>query len=250
MAETLERRRTKLRDQHRHDKRWQKLTVLASERLNDQFVRVTFDTGDIAFESHGFDDVLVLYFPLDALAISSSPPALELENHAAREYTVLRVDPVKRSIVVDFLLHEVGVATQWARTASAGQVLWSIPTRMCKGLPEASRTYIFADASAVPAVRRFHDEVGEQPGQTVLLGVSAKTRRSFARTPRQILEFTKTSSVATLVSATDLARPSDHTQSFIWIAGEAGWAGSLRRRLTNGYGISKENIQFTGYWRL
>lgn len=244
-----ERRRTRMRAQHRHEKRWTQLWVTSVMRLNVQFMRVEFNYGQTNFDSHGFDDVLVLSFPNEFVHPSSMPDELTSETFELREYTVLFVDRQRRTVTVDFLLHEAGIATQWARQAAPGQFLWCIPPRMCKSFAEAARTYIFADPSALPAVRRFHEEAGDTPGQTVLVGLTTSLEPPVFTGPREVSVFERPLHATQLIAATDIAQSCSIESAFIWISGEAQWVGRMRRVLVKDFGVGKENIQFTGYWR-
>ncbi len=57
------------------------------------------------------------------------------------------------------------------------------------------------------------------------------------------------SSPEQLIEASELAQTGRAETTFIWIVGEASWAGELRRTLIRDYGVDKDNIQFTGYWK-
>lgn len=242
-----ERRRTMLRDQHRHEKQRQQLRVSAVRQLNELFMRVEFDYGDAGFESHGFDDVVVLHFPVrDSSSSFRMLGGQPEENIVSREYTVRHVDRQRRLLTVDFLLHGEGIATQWARQVAPGQVLWCIFPRMCKGFPEAQRTHIFADPCALPAVQRFHAEAGSTPGQTVLVGLPTDFESHNLVGRRKVWMFEPGFQV---VQVTGIFQAGPTPDTFYWIAGEAGWVGGLRRVLVEQFGVNKENIQFTGYWR-
>ncbi|SCC14269.1 NADPH-dependent ferric siderophore reductase, contains FAD-binding and SIP domains [Arthrobacter sp. NIO-1057] len=249
MSEIQERRRTKLRDQHRHEKRWQQLRVHSVRRIHDQFVRIDFDYGSEEIESHGFDDVLVLCFPL-VLSTGAKPTEPDgVHDYATREYSVRCVDTKNHLVTVDFLVHQHGVATRWAQNARPNQRLWCIPPRMCKGYAEASATYLFADPSALPAVSRFHSEARETPGHTVLVDAQF-AKGTLKSSPRRGLTFLDIQTPPDrLIEASRLGGRTEHESSFIWIAGEAHWAAGLRKVLVQDYAVNKENIQFTGYWK-
>jgi len=242
-----ERRRTPLRDQHRHSPRWELLRVIERSQPQSGFVRIVFETtsGEY-FASHGFDDVVVLYFSKHAYP-EKLHPEHDAELFNGREYTVRRCDGSGRRISVDFVLHDHGAAIDWLSTASIGDLLWSVPTRMCRLVPEAGFTVLFADDTARPAMERFIEESEANSHQAILFS------------DRGAADLEHSDSVSVVPLRTDpteamrhLALPSRALKEpiFFWIAGEAGWCTEFRRVLVNDYGISRDHIQFTGYWRL
>lgn len=113
--------------------------VLTAQRLSPHFVRVTFTADDFeVFGTAGLDQRIKLILPLpdgtvgdigqrDAAVIDSGEWYTRWRELAddvrgpLRTYTVRRVDPSIRQVVVDFVLHhDAGPAGSWAETARPG----------------------------------------------------------------------------------------------------------------------------------
>ncbi|MFJ2620709.1 siderophore-interacting protein [Glutamicibacter sp. NPDC087344] len=241
MGET-ETRRTPLRPQHRHQVVEQDAEVVSNEPVGGLYRRLGLRYTHEPFESHGFDDVVVLKFP----APGKSPHGPEHGSWHVREYTVVRVDPRHRVLHVDFLLHGSGVASSWAQAAQPGDLVKIIPTRMCRLLPEAERSFLFADSSAWPAARRF---LQMAPGTSNELILHAQPAEELAAAALGIKTLPLSAAPQESVSLSGLSTLSGQPAAFVWIAGESGWASTLRRHLLEHTPLQREQIQFTGYWK-
>lgn len=113
--------------------------VLSTQQLSPHFVRVTFTADDFdVFGTAGLDQRLKLILPLadgmladfgqrDAAVIDSGEWYTRWRELAddlrgpLRTYTVRRVDPAARRVLVDFVVHHgAGPAGSWAETAQSG----------------------------------------------------------------------------------------------------------------------------------
>ncbi len=154
--------------------------VLTAQRLSPHFVRVTFTADDFdVFGTAGLDQRIKLILPLedgtvgdfgqqDAAVIDSGEwytrwrELADNERGPLRTYTVRRVDPAARQVVVDFVVHHgAGPAGSWAEHARAGQEMVivgpdqrSLDYRV--GLDwhpgTARRVLLAGDETAVPAI--------------------------------------------------------------------------------------------------
>lgn len=192
-----------------------------------------------AMISDGFDDVAVLFFP-DAEGNIARPHAFadgrllpdDAQRVLPREYTVRELDVAADRLVVDVMLHDHGVASDWARTAKEGDTLVVVGPRISRGIP-TTRLIAVGDASAVPALAR----LGEMTDQARIIAAVDDA-------------------VASLLPAS--AHRSDHVvdalpslraDDVFWIAGESGFVTDIRRHLVAEHGIDRRRVQFTGYWR-
>lgn len=155
-------------------------SVVAVERLAPHFVRVTFTGPDLdVFGTAGLDQRIKLILPLPDGSLSDigqdDPAAVDdgswylrwrsvpgASRSPLRTYTVRRIDPVARRLVVDFVVHhDAGPAGSWAESAAAGQELVIVgPDERSEdrrsGLDwhpgTAQRVLLAGDETATPAI--------------------------------------------------------------------------------------------------
>jgi NADPH-dependent ferric siderophore reductase len=155
-------------------------TVADVRRLSPHFVRVSFTGEDFdVFGTAGLDQRVKLILPLadgtisdigqrdharidagDWYAIWRDLPAAT--RSPLRTYTVRRVDPAARLVVVDFVVHhDAGPAGAWAENASVGQEIVIVgPDQRSDGYrlgldwhPGTARRVLLAgDETAAPAI--------------------------------------------------------------------------------------------------
>lgn len=155
-------------------------TVADVRRLSPHFVRVSFTGEDLdVFGTAGLDQRIKLILPLadgtisdigqhdharidagDWYAIWRDLPAAT--RSPLRTYTVRRVDPTARLVVVDFVVHhDAGPAGAWAENASVGQEIVIVgPDQRSDGYrlgldwhPGTARRVLLAgDETAAPAI--------------------------------------------------------------------------------------------------
>ncbi|MFT4219520.1 MAG: siderophore-interacting protein [Microbacterium sp.] len=117
-----------------------RVTVSAVERLSPHFVRVAFTDEELRhFGTAGLDQRIKLLFPradggFADFGPHDSPEAAswydrwralpDAERNPLRTYTVRRVDPARRELIVDFVVHgDAGPAGAWAEQAAPGREL-------------------------------------------------------------------------------------------------------------------------------
>jgi NADPH-dependent ferric siderophore reductase len=139
--------------------------VVRKEELTPHLIRVVlggkgFDT----FTPNDFTDAYVkVVFVRDGVDVGTLPQPLTLdsfktlpdeEQPAVRTYTVRRVDPDRREIWIDFVVHgEHGVAGPWAASATPGQAAYLTSPNGAYSPDPAADWHLFAgDEAAVPAI--------------------------------------------------------------------------------------------------
>src|SRR5882757_4122364 len=107
--------------------------VISSEQLTPNMIRLVLGGGGFDSFKHGeFADSYVKFVIVpDDVDVSALPQPLTLDSFnelpeeqrpVVRTYTVRRVDPDRREIAVDFVVHgERGAAGPWAASAQPGQ---------------------------------------------------------------------------------------------------------------------------------
>jgi NADPH-dependent ferric siderophore reductase len=139
--------------------------VVRSEQLTPHLTRVVlggdgFDT----FTPNDFTDAYVkVVFVADGTDVGSLPQPLTLDSFdtlpveqrpVVRTYTVRRVDPERREISIDFVVHgEHGVAGPWASAAKPGQPAYLMgPSGAYVPDPAADWHLLAGDEAGLPAI--------------------------------------------------------------------------------------------------
>ncbi|MGP3592624.1 siderophore-interacting protein [Vagococcus sp. WN89Y] len=145
----------------RNELRFRELTVLRVEKPGVGFRRVVLGGEQLdGFTSRGFDDHCKVFFPKPGEHFL--PPVVTDEGilwgdgprPASRDYTPL-YDASRHELLLDFYIHNDGVACQWALNAQPGDTLTIGGPRGSLVVPEdyAWQLYV-TDESGMPALRR------------------------------------------------------------------------------------------------
>jgi len=246
----------------RHDVVLRTLEVLRVERLTPHMQRVTLGGPELrGFHSAAPDDHMKLFFPNGAgeLALPTpGPNGLEFpadhEPSPMRDYTPRRHDAACGELIVDFVLHGDGPASEWAAQAAPGQ-------RLGAGGPRGSfvvagdfdRYVLVGDETALPAIGRWLEEMpaGTQAVALIELPEAADRQPLHSRADVDIRWFERNGEPAVDSHRLEHALhelPAIEGDSFYWIAAESGRARTMRQGLDQ-RGVPKDWIKATGYWK-
>jgi len=203
-------------------------TVTAREVLGDHLVRVTIEVAG-GFTSTGVPDEWI------ALTVPG--------QFQTRYYTVRSYDAA--GIVVDVVIHDEGLVTQWAQTDCVGEVVGLSEPKGSFELPaEARWVVLVGDLTGLPAIARI--------GETVGLPVTA-----YVETPDHPLEgYTdlpitwvdapgaEQSGLAELVRG--LSWPEG--TGYFWMAGESAQMRDIRKHVRHDLGMASTAYDVMGYW--
>jgi NADPH-dependent ferric siderophore reductase len=229
----------------RHELKRRTLTVVRTERIAPQMVRVVFHGEDLRdFVTLGFDDHIKLFFP-------------SAEGEAAmRDYTPRRFDARAHELWIDFFLHEAGPATSWAGRAQSGQTLeMGGPKGSTVIALDGIDAHVFiGDETALPAISRRLEELPSSaraiavleidggsawpaPASAAALEVTRVERNAVTDTPAEEL----------IARLRTLTFPGE--RCFLWVALESQAARAVRRYLREERGIGKDWIKAAAYWK-
>ena len=231
----------------RHPFKARHLQLLSREQISPGYLRLTL-AGDMRdFISAGFDDHFKLVLPQQGQEKPSLPqmvdgkPVVEGPRPIMRDYTPLRW--TADTLTVDFVLHENGAATDWARSAPIGS--WA-GVAGPRGSMVISREFdwywLLADASGLPAVERALAELPQSAKVIVRLAVAERDRRPLHSDAQVDLQWVDTLNEAAL----SLTLPD--TPGFIWAAGEHTQMSTLRKIMVD-KGASPKRMRIAAYWK-
>lgn len=217
-----------------------KLRTLQVERvtpLGPGFVSVDFGGEALSdFVSLSFDDHVKLMFP-------GSGPEPE-----RRDFTPRRADPARRSLTIEFALHEQGPASDWARQAAPGQQLLIGGPRGSMVFPTALDWHLLAgDATALPAIHRRLEELPAGARAFAIVQVDDPADRREIRCAAD-LQLTWVHDRHTWLQTLDALTlpPGD---GLAWLAGEAATMAEARERLRQRHGLPGDAIRASAYWK-
>lgn len=241
--------------------RIRRAVVTSVHRLSPGMVRVTFGGDDLLdLVSTGVGDEYVrLFFPrpgeTDVVMPSVSGDSWEypegVEPGPMRTYTI-RDLPEPGVLVIDFVVHEGGVAAAWALAARPGDVLALNPPR---GLyePPADATWqlLLADATGLPALARLLEQAPATLRTRAVVQVAQEDHRFDLEEPDG-------AEVVWVVGGNghgpcrllDVLRatPLPPGPGYVWFAGETRVQRAVRKHLRHGLGLPGTAYKTVGYW--
>jgi NADPH-dependent ferric siderophore reductase len=215
--------------------------------LGPHMIRIVLGEGDL-------DRYVPLGVPDEAVALwfRGADPAAE---PIGRNYSVRAFDPVRAAMTIDFVVHDGGVATQWATQATPGdQVEMSPPRSWYRPPADAGWHLLVADLAGLPALARILEE--RDPAVPAAVIVEVPDERDLVMLPVapgvtvQACTGTGNGIGPSVLSARIRARPLPSGPGYAWFAGEASEARRVRKFLRTEHGWGRERLDVVGYWRV
>jgi NADPH-dependent ferric siderophore reductase len=203
--------------------------------------RVVFDVPTLAelnLPGAG-DEALGIYFP---------------DEPEGRNYSVRHRGPAENQITCDFVLHQRGVASDWARRATVGdQVVLDHARSWYRPGPTTRWQLLIADLSGLPALARILDELPAGTVATVIVEVADAADLEYlpARPGLSVVTTIGTGNGHAPSALTDLVRAHAHAdgRGYCWFAGEAQATREVRKHLRTDHGWVADQYDIVGYWR-
>lgn len=237
----------------RHEFGARHMQLLSREFVSPGFVRLTLGGADLAsFNSAGFDDHVKFLLPVAGQEkpllprlVDGRPQFDGSDRPIARDFTPVRWDGSKGTMVLEFALHEAGPATVWAREAQIGQWAGVAGPRGSMVVPGGlDWHWLIGDASALPAIERRLAELPAGTRASVRVCVDhAADQRPLTSAAELDLQWVDSLDAA----AQALELPEGH--GFIWAAGEHAEMSQLRRTLMAKPGVNPKLMRIASYWK-
>ena len=238
-----------------HPVRFRTLRVLRKARLAPHYARITLGGDLTGFVSEGADDHVKLFFP-DPGARAMTPPTLvdgrprlTAEQRARmRDFTPRRYDVAAGELVIDFALHEHGVASEWARRAAVGDVLGAGGPRGSFVVRYDFDWYLLVgDEAGLPAIGRRLEELPAGAEVFVVAQVEGPDEElELPGSPTlRWIHRSRGDSLVDAVRALDLPGG----DGFVFAGAENAEVRALREHVFDERGIPREHTRISAYWK-
>lgn len=245
----------------RPKRRTRHATVVSTERLTPQMVRVVVGGDDLeGLEAGAFTDHYVKVqipppgatyaAPFDAEAIKEQRPREEWPR--TRSYTVRAWDAQRSLLTLDFVVHgDAGVAGPWAAAARPGDVLQLTgPGGAYTPDPDAAWHLMVGDLSVLPAIGASLQRVPHGVPVHVLVELDDEADRQELTSPGDLhVTWLRAdgSDTVLLAAVSALEFPPGPVHAFVH--GEASSVRAVRRHLLVEREIPREALSVSGYWK-
>lgn len=237
-------------------------TLLSRQQITPGMVRLTFG-GLGAFSSTGIgDEYLRLFFPNEKTGKLHLPDISEDGRWTYPDgqdalrystYTVRRYRPERGEMDIDFVVHEGGIASEWAQRANPGD---RITINNPRGLyaPPADTVWqlLVADATGLPALSRLLEQTPRHVQSRVFIEVArAEDEQALAEHPGATVTWLHKSGNGVAPSRMeDVVRavPLPSTPGYVWVAGEQKVVRSIRKFVRQELRLPSERYELVGYW--
>jgi NADPH-dependent ferric siderophore reductase len=239
--------------------------VVFVEPVSPRMRRITFHAPELAsFSSAAADDHVKLFFPGPGEREPVVPvPGAEglrstdaMRRPIARDYTPRRFDPKTCELTIEFVLHDDGPASNWARHAKPGDTLGIGGPRGSLLIADDYDAYLLiGDETALPAIARRLEEMAPGICAIAIIEVADRHEERHLATAAnaQVIWLHRHSKPAGLSGLLETALQSlkfPQGEIYAWIAGEIDTARRLRKHLMEVRGLPRSDIKAAGYWKL
>jgi NADPH-dependent ferric siderophore reductase len=229
----------------RREPKRRRLTVESVTALTPKMRRIVFTSPELAdFVSLGADDHVKAFVP-DATAP---------QGVAMRDYTPRAFDAERNALTMDFVLHEAGPASDWARRARPGDQLDIGGPRGSMVVADDFDFYLLVgDETALPSIARRVESLRDGVPVTTIVLVDGPEELQALETradwrPIWLSRSRSDRDDAALFSEALARWPTPPGDGYVWIAAEAGAARRLKATMLEERGHSKAWLKAAGYW--
>ncbi len=236
--------------------------VVRTAHLSPSLRRIVFGGPDLAaFASSGSpDEYLRVIVPEPGQTEPTLPAVTEgvidygsIDLDLLRTYTVRHHDAETGLVAIDFVLHNHGVVTTWARDAAPGDVVGlNLPTGMYDAPADLAWQVLVTDCAGLPALARILEQTPETVRNRVVVEVPGEEHRiDLPEHPNADVTWIHggngdaPSRLEEVVRS--LPRP-EAAGGYVWVAGETRVLRGVRRYLRRELGLPASRFKAVGYW--
>jgi NADPH-dependent ferric siderophore reductase len=233
-------------------------TVVRTEDLTPAMRRVVLGVPGYASTGVG-DEYLRLIFPVRREDAPILPTVTDgnldygsIDLKTMRTYTVRDFAPDRDEVTIDFVIHEGGVAAEWARAAAPGdRIGLNTPDGIYHPPAGLSWQFLVADCAALPAAARLIESAPAGVRTLAVLEVPDSSHHLDLAVPPGV-EVTWVyggnghgrSRLEQIVRS--LPRPDG--VGYVWVGGETRELRGVRRYLRRELGLPSSAYKTMGYW--
>lgn len=248
----------------RHELVGRLLSVVRSERIASNIVRITLTGDDLhGFTSASFDDHIKIFLPRNGEQTPFLPDLNNLKKRSddesqrpiARDYTPRRYDAASNELDIEFVIHGDGPGSTWAEHAKPGDQLGIGGPRGSFVTSDAFDWYLLVgDETAIPAIGRRIEELPADASALVIVETSTPEglpnwpTRSNVRVHPVYRGDAAPGTTDLLLQAVQAANLPDGV-GHAWVAAESLAAKQIRQHLVEQCGFDKQHIRASSYWR-
>lgn len=236
--------------------------VLRRQMLTPGMVRVTLGgEGLRGFQSAGIgDEYLRLFFP-DTRTGELALPMIDENGRwsypegpskvTCSTYTVRRFDPEANEIDIDFVVHEGGMASEWAQRAAPGDRITINSPRGLYRLPEEAQWQLLvADATGLPALARLLEQGVRVPTRVFVEVADASHRQALPVSKLIDLTWLEGGNGVAPSGLEAVVRrvPRPGSPGYIWVAAEQKVVRAIRKFVRQELKYGPAQYELVGYW--
>lgn len=246
-----------------------RLRVVRVEDITPRLRRIVLtgeDLGGFPFREFAPSDKVKLLFPDPSTGMLPLPESTAKglrwpggRKPETRSYTVRGFDPEKAELLIEFVLHDHGLAGSWALRAAAGDELGVLGPKGAREFPAAAHYVALGDETALPAISRLIEEAPAESRVSAVIEVAdaAEEQKLASRTGAvvQVRWMHRDSTplpdgcLSLLEPAVDELDLGDPEELFVFAAGESHAMKALRGRIAERVRLNKHQLDIHGYWK-
>lgn len=244
-----------------HPLKFRMLSVKKIAQISPKMKRITLTGEDLeGFVSASADDHVKVFFPApgeDKPVVPTVGPEGPVIPQGAimRDYTPLRFDPVANELDLEFVLHDEGPGTTWAKNAQVGSVLGVGGPRGSMIVPYDFDWYLMVgDEVAIPSFMRRLRELPAGAKALVMIEVAGKDeeRDVASKADVEIMWLHRNGrapGTTTMLRDAVIKSKFPYGDYFAWVSGESQMVKEIKEILENIKGGNLSWIKATAYWK-
>lgn len=247
-----------------HELRPRSVEVVTVEDVAPNYRRVTFGGEDLAtFTTAAPGDHIKFLISLDPERAPMPPvrgekgfrPPEGAPPQTMRDFTPRRFDAERRELQVDFVLHESGPVSDWARVAAPGTQAVILGPRGSKVVhPLFDWFLMVGDETMLPSIARQIEELPAGMKLLAFVEVDGPECEQAIETAGDVeLHWIHRNGAepGTGTALLDALKAAEFPEGefFTWAGGEAAQLKAIRRYLLDERGAQKEFCAITGHWK-
>lgn len=245
-------------------KMFHQATVLSRSQLTPGMVRLTFGGDGLAeFKTTGIgDEYLRLFFPNEKTGKLHLPHITEdgrwtypdgQDAIRCSTYTVRRFRRQTGEVDIDFVVHDGGLASEWAQRANPGdRITINNPRGLYTPPDDMVWQLLVADATGLPALSRLLEQTPRHVQSRVFVEVAEIDHEqelpAHGRATVTWLHKSGNGVAPSRMGEVIRAVPLPATPGYVWVAGEQKVVRAIRKFVRQELKLAPERYELVGYW--